>query len=619
MKNGFINRWDDIPRQSAAGYIFRLQRRIFDAERRGDSATVSKLQLKLADSFYAKALAVRQVAQLSPGKKTAGIDGVKSPGPKMLLRMATGLSIHHRPSSVLRKWIPKPGKKELRPLGIPNLIDRAHQALLVIVLGPQWDARFGKRQYGFRPGRGAHDAMEFLRSHLRRREPEWVLELDIESFFDRIDHEELLRHLDAPSPVKGAVRRCLKAGVLDFVDHAATLDLPDEGTPQGGPLSPLLANIVLSELESHVEREFCRDFHGRIGKLGRPVIAIYADDAVVLHRDREVIEWARGVIQNYLAPWGLRLSPEKTRVSHTQLKTRPDEVAGFDFLGFHFQHVWTKKPGDRRVPYTLVTPSKSSVKRFYRKFVEIVDGVRLSRKQRGARQQLQASGRPDPVTVMIFRLNRLLRGWVNYFRHCNAKVAYARMDYLIHEKLWKWATRRFDRKTVGWIKENLFSGIALDKKGRPLLRQDGNPRKRDWVFKSPFVRKESPHRVLAKLADTPIINHGLVRPEKSFFDGDWSYWQARSRKRYPGTPLNLPIGAVRRQKGTCDRCGQPLNDGGRLTVLTVNRYRVIRHIDCKPMPSVPAIKNHVEGSSGASRSKPGARKRARRVSVEHAP
>jgi RNA-directed DNA polymerase len=576
MKNVSPKRWSDISWGKAARYLFRLQQRVFDAEIYGDKGTVVRYQQKIANSFYAKAMAVRQVAQISSGRKTAGIDGVKSPTPAEKMHMATGLTIHHQPSMVLRKWIPKPGKDELRPLGIPNLIDRAHQALLVLILEPQWEAHFSEHQYGFRKGRGPHDAIDFITRHLRKAGPKWVLELDIEKFFDCIDHEELIRRLDAPPVVADAVRRCLKAGVLDEIEHDAT----DVGTPQGGPLSPLLANVAMAGLEAHLEREFRRVYAGRITALGMPSPAIYADDAVVMHKDRSVVAWSQAVIQSYLDPLGLRLSENKTRISHTQQPTRPGEGAGFDFLGFHVQHVWTKKPGGNKVPYIMVTPSKRSVARFYRDCAERIDMLKLSRKQRGARRDRQALGKKDPVTIMIRDLNRKIRGWVNYFCICNAKHCFGRLDHLLHEKLWKWAVRRFDRKKVGWIKENLFSGVEVDKNGKPLLRLDGNPRERKWAFKSPFVPKDKPHLTLMKLADTPIRNHILVRPEKRFYDGRWTYWQLRMKTRYPGTPPMVSIAAFRRQKGNCAICGKLILMGERLIVGKQDRLQVISHSNC---------------------------------------
>jgi RNA-directed DNA polymerase len=593
MKNVIHKRWEDIAWREAAKHVFKLQQRVFDAEQRGDTRTVRKLQKKIANSFYAKALAVRQVAQISNGRKAAGIDGVKSPTAAQKMRMATGLSIHHQPSAVRRKWIPKPGKDELRPLGIPNMIDRAHQALLVLVLEPQWEAHFSDHQYGFRKGRGPHDAADFIERHLRQSGPKCALEIDIEKFFDCIDHEELLRRLNAPPAIAYAVRRCLKAGVLDKLEHSR----PDVGTPQGGPLSPLLANVVLAGLEAHLEHAFRRDYAGRISALGLPTLVVYADDAVVLHSDRGVVEWSQATIQCYLDPLGLRLSQSKTHISHTQLATRPGEGAGFDFLGFHVQHHWVKKSGGRRAPYILVTPSKRSMERFYRDCTDRIDKLKLSRKQRGARQDRQARGKDDPVTVMICDLNRRIQGWVNYFCKCNAKDSFSKMDHLLHEKLWKWAVRRFDSKKVGWIKENLFSGVELDKLGKPLMRRDGNPRERDWAFKSPFVHKERPHLTLHKLADTPIRNHILVKPEKRFHDGDWPYWQKRMKTRYFGTPPMVSIAAFRRQKGNCAICAKPLHKGERLFVGTLGRLQTVSHQNCSSSPSSAPVTSGLTAGS----------------------
>jgi len=593
MKNETSNRWEDLHWGESARHVFKLQSRVFDAEKRGDYRTVEKLQQKIARSFHAKALAVRQVAQISSGRKTAGLDGLKSPGPAEKLRMATGLTIHHRPSAVRRKWIPKPGKDEMRPLGIPNLIDRAHQALLVLVLEPQWEARLSNHQYGFRKGRGPHDAIDFIQRHLRMAGPKWVLEIDIEKFFDRIDHEELLRRLDAPPAIASAVRKILRAGALTCGEHAG----PDMGTPQGGPLSPLLANIALAGLEDHLAREFRREYAGRITSLGMPILVVYADDAVVLHRDRDVVEWSRTAIQSYLAPLGLKLSESKTRTSHTQQPIRPDEGAGFDFLGFHVQHHWKKAPGGKRVPYIMVTPCKRSVERLYAECADRLDRLRLSRKQRGARRDRQAQGKADPVTVMIRDLNRRIRGWTNYFCKCNAKQCFSRLDHLLHKKLWTWAVRRFDRKNVQWIIDNLFSGVEVDKNGKPLQRRDGSPRERQWAFKSPFVPNHGPHATLLKLADTPIAYHVLVKPEKRFHDADWPYWQLRMRTRYAGTPPMVSITAFKRQKGKCAHCPELILMGEHLTVNTEGRFQVMSHTNCsKQQPQASGLPGLNEGT-----------------------
>jgi RNA-directed DNA polymerase len=581
MKNG-IHRWEDIDRQQCRRYVHQLQKDVRDAEIRGDKDTVTRQQQRIVESFHAKLLAVMQVAQFSRGRKTAGPDGIKSLTGAQMLKMAQELSIHHRPSPVRRKLIDKPGKKEKRPLGIPNLVDRAHQALIAMAMEPQWEAHFSNRQYGFRKGRGPHDAIGFLRSHLRKSRPKFVLDADIEKFFDRLDHEELLRRIDAPAFIAAAVRRIIKAGAL----ADGELTVSDVGTPQGGPLSPLLANIALAGLEDHLIREFRRDFAGRITALGYPALAVYADDLVVLHKDRHVVEWSRTAIMSYLAPLGLKLSDSKTRIVHTLDTSPAAPQAGFDFLGFHLQHHWgsRKKPGGKRTLFISATPSKAAQKRFYDACADRIDKLKLSRKFRGARRDRQTAGKMDPVSLMILDLNRKIRGWGNYFRHGTATEAFSRIDHLLYKKLWQWALRRFKRNFRQWIIDHLFSGVELDREGKPLLRKDGTPRKRSWVFKSPFVPTDWQHVTLHKLTDISHRNHPLFRPGKSYYDGDWTYWQPRMKTRYPGTPGMICTTAFRRQKGKCLRCNGTIMPGERLSQSSEGKLTVIRHSQCPTSP-----------------------------------
>lgn len=614
MKNVNSTRWKNIDWRYFESQLFYLQRKAFNAELRGDSQAVRKYQNRIANSFCAKALAVLKVAKHRKGKNTAGIDGVKSLQDAEMMQMAEMLSIQHRPSSVRRVWIPKPGKEELRPLGIPNMIDRAHQALLVSVLEPVWEAHLSNHQYGFRRGRGTHDAVNSIQRRLRKTGPQWVLEVDIEKFFDSIDHDELLRRINTQPDFESAIRRCLKAGV----DELPTNDAPTVGTPQGGPLSPLLANIAMSGLEAHLESEFRREYKGRITRTKCPRLVIYADDAVILHNERSVVEWCRTVIENYLSPLGLKLNHSKTKISHTQSTTTERIGAGFDFLGFHIQHVCKKSRGGIKVPYIMVTPSDSAVSRFYHDCAELLDQLKLTRKQRGARRDRQARGGKDPVTIKILQLNRRIRGWGTYFRKANAKTCFSRMDHLIHQKLWIWAKRRFKKKRVQWIIDHMFSGVELDRDGNPLLRLDGNPRERKWAFKSPFVPSAEPHATLLKLADIQIVKHILVKPEKRFFDGDWPYWQLRMKTRYPGTPPMVSIAAYRRQKGKCSICTKRILIGVRLTAGKRDRYATISHHNCStPLDSVST--NNIVNSGQSIACKPGARKRARRVSAERSP
>jgi RNA-directed DNA polymerase len=571
-------RWDGVAWRKLESDLHRIQKRIHHAELQGDKRTVSKLQQHIVASFHAKLLAVRQVAQTSPGRRSAGPDGIKSPSRAEMYTMAEALSIRHRPSPVRRKLIAKPGKTEKRPLGIPNLIDRAQQALIAMALGPQWEAHFSEHQYGFRKGRSPHDAVDHLVRHLRRSGPKAVLDADIEKFFDRIDHDALIARLDAPQEITLAIRRIIKAGALadgEFV-------LSDIGTPQGGPLSPLLANIALAGLESHLKSEFRTHFAGRINALGYPHMVIYADDLLVLHKDQAVIEWSRMAITSYLTPLGLRLSDDKTRVVPTTTSTPGMNPAGFDFLGFHFQHHTSSRRKTRgiRTLCVLATPSNAAQKKFYAACAERIDSLKLSRKHRGARQARQAEGKRDPVTLMIFELNRMITGWGNYFRIGASTHTFSRMDHLLHQKLWQWAVRRFDNKGRKWIVERVFSGIGTDRRGKPLMRKDGTPRQCAWVFKSPFAPNDQKHETLSKLAHIHHKDHDLVRPDVSYYGSGWCYWQKRTTRRYPGTPPMISAPLFHRQRGKCSGCRIPFQPDDRIAIAHLEGKKVLIHTNC---------------------------------------
>src|SRR5688572_29754496 len=259
-------------------------------------------------------LAVRKVTQDNRGKRTAGVDGVKNLMPTQRLALAAALPIRPTGRAVRRVWIPKPGKPERRPLGIPTLRDRAAQTLVRLALEPEWEARFEPNSFGFRPGRSTHDAIEMLFTAICKK-PKYVLDADIAACFDRIDHPALLARLDTYPALRRAIRGWLRADVLDGAEMFPT----EAGTPQGGPLSPLLANVALHGLETAICTAFPRDRYaaGRVDWGWRPIVVRYADDFVVVHEDRDVIEQARQIAAQWLASVGLELKPEKTRIGHT--------------------------------------------------------------------------------------------------------------------------------------------------------------------------------------------------------------------------------------------------------------------------------------------------------------
>ena len=237
--------WETIPWRKLEKTVFKLQKRIYQASLDGKNKLVHKLQRLLLKSHSAKLLATRKVTQDNRGKKTPGVDGITAIKPEERLELANELNLSKKPQPTRRVWIPKPGKKEKRPLGIPTIADRALQALGKMALEPEWEAKFEENSYGFRPGRSCHDAIEAIFCNINRKRA-YVLDADIAGCFDNINHDALLEKLQTFPTFRKIIRNWLKAGVIDKNAFHNT----ESGTPQGGTISPLLANIALNGLET---------------------------------------------------------------------------------------------------------------------------------------------------------------------------------------------------------------------------------------------------------------------------------------------------------------------------------------------------------------------------------
>jgi len=580
MKN-LTQEWKDIDWESYQKYVFTLQCKIIDASKKGYKITMRRLEKRLLNSRRAKRWSVRLVAQKSKGRKTAGPDGVSADNLTLakLNNMADQLTPQHQPSPVKRIEIDKPNSTAKRGLGIPNMSDRAHQAHLLMALAPEWEPRFSDRQYGFRKGRSAQDAIAYIRQCVRASS-KFVLDADIEKCFDRIDHEALLSYIDTFPEMEKALRRILKTGAL----HKGQFIPGKKGTPQGGVISPLLANIVMSGLKEYIEREF-KEQRRSIGVKSpkAPYLCLYADDLVILHDELVVIEWVQTIVSDYLARFGLNLNLKKTRICHT-LNKHSDEDPGFDFLGFHIrQHrvgKYSPQPFGKSIT-TLITPSKDAQKRFRTKASEIIKGCKLSGKHRESRRNKTRKGKTDPATLMIISLNRLITGWANYYRYQNASKAFSQLDSYVHERLWAWAIRQFPKKNRQWIIDRIFSGVETDRKGQPLKRLNGELRERKWAFMSPFVCKDNPHKTVKKLTDHTSRKHQLVIGGKSYFDRDWAYWATRQGD-YP--LINSSIATcMKRQGGKCYSCERKINSDQRVVIHTrrdASRKNVLSHHSC---------------------------------------
>jgi len=507
---GVSDEWSTIPWRKLERYIFRLQKRIYRAKQRGDTRAVRGLKRVLKRSKAAKTLAVRQVTQDNRGKRTAGIDGVKNLNPAERLVLASQLTLEGKAAPVRRIWIPKPGKDEKRPLGIPTMVDRARQALAKMALEPEWEAVFEPNSYGFRPGRSCHDAIEQIFTATRKEK--YILEADIKGCFDNIVHEALLDKINDPE-LRPILKGWLKAGIMDQDVFQET----EQGTPQGGVLSPLLANIALHGLEEDTKEALKtslnraeKPYH-RGWQRTRTTLQVirYADDFVVIHKDLSVIQEAEKYIATWVGRMGLQLKPEKTRIVHSLLRHEGNEP-GFNFLGFHCRQ-YRRTPGGKFK--TLIKPEKDKVRRHLKQIGKII-------REMGINSQRE----------LIGKINPRVAGWSNYYRTCTASETFKKADNAVYWQLKEWTKKQ---RRIRSIKRKM----------RKYFRETES---RAWVFAT------NEGKTLLRHDATKIVRHVKVKEGKSPFDGDWAYWATRLGH----SPLLSPRRArlLKEQKGKCGCC-----------------------------------------------------------------
>ncbi|MCA1992663.1 MAG: group II intron reverse transcriptase/maturase [Coleofasciculus sp. S288] len=507
--------WKNIPWKHIEKRVFKLQKRIYRAAKRGDVRVVRKLQKILMQSWSARCLAVRQVTQDNKGKKTAGVDGKKNLTPKQRLTLIKNLRIIGKSKPARRIWIPKPGKDEKRPLSIPTIHDRALQALVKLALEPEWESKFEPNSYGFRPGRSCHDAVGQIYLSINKQ-PKFVLDADIAKCFDKINHKALLEKLNTFPTLRRQIRSWLEAGAIDEAQLIPT----SEGTPQGGVISPLLANIALhgmEELTKKVSKTAC--------------LVRYADDFVILDKDITVVQRCKEAIEEFLKGMGLELKDTKTRISHTLQKYEGN--VGFDFLGFNIRQYKVGKchygkTGGRYESKILdfktnITPSKEALKKHTAKVGKIVHN------HKDASQ-----------AALIKHLNPVIRGWSNYYSCVVSKKTFSKADKNTYQQIRAWVVKRRGRNHITKVMKKYFHTI--------------NGRK--WVFST--REDNNPLRLLTH-AETPIVRHKKVVGEKSPYDGDTLYWSERMGK-HPEVP-KIVATLLKAQKGKCAHCGLLFKDG----------------------------------------------------------
>src|SRR6266700_1855376 len=347
---------NSLPWGSLEQQVVRMQKQISQASQRGDKQAVHTLQQRLMESEAARLLAVRRVAEENQGKDTAGVDGVKSLGPRERLAMASAIHPkywNYQPSMPVRRvWVPKPGTAERRPLAILPMIDRCKQALVKLALEPEWEAKFEPHSYCFRPGRSTHDAIAAILVAIERH-PTFVFDADIEEAFDHVNQAMILNKLQTFPALRQAINAWLTAGVMDGDTYSPS----ETGIAQGGVLSPLLMNIALHGMEAVVTEGFANG-HAR----EQPLLVRYADDFVIVHADLKELQQIARRLRHWLATMGLHFHAHKTRFTHTL--TPYQGQVGFDFLGFGIRQesvekIPTGKSGQEHSPRvkTIITPS----------------------------------------------------------------------------------------------------------------------------------------------------------------------------------------------------------------------------------------------------------------------
>ena len=543
-------KWHQVQWTQVQLRVQKLQEKIYKASLEKNQGKVRAYQDILIKSSSAKLMAVRRVTQDNRGKKTAAMDAKKNVQPELRVHMARGLKLDGKASPIRRVYNPKPGSDVMKPLGIPTMNDRGKQALAKMALEPEWEAKFEPNSYGFRPGRSCHDAIEAIWSSINQTpKGKYVFDATMAKCFDTMCHAKLLMKLDTSPKLKRQIAAWLKAGIFE---HQRISD-STQGTPQEGVISPLLSNIALHGMENHLNQwiltQRVTNPKGHVlqdrGKLTGLSLVRYADDFVILHKDREIVTRAGDKVASWLSDnAGLVLSQAKTRLAHTDSPMQGQ--TGFDFLGVHVRRYVTGQYGGNKLATetkTLIKPSIESVKK-HRRSIKTV--LRYT----------------NQIEVVLAKLNPIIRGWCNHFRTVTSAETFGKQRLFTHQCLLKWAQRKHPTRGKGYLYKKYFVKQANQ-------------------LRFGMQSKNGPQGVITvKYHNSYLIKrHAKVQNTRSPYDGDVLYW-TRRMSLYGGVAkraAKLPI----RQKGRCKGCGlsfqmehvmkvdpiKPLSQGGK-TVMT---------------------------------------------------
>ena len=521
-------RWINVNKQ-----VNQLRRRIYRASARSDLKKARNLQKLMIKSFSNKLIAIRRVTQVNQGKRTPGVDKVVVSTAKERSWLLDQLDMTHmtKVKPIKRAYIPKKNGKE-RPLGLPTILDRCRQAMVKSALEPYWEAKFEATSYGFRPGRSAHDAIKRVHCSLRTGTSRpWILDADIEGAFDHINHDYLMKTIGA-SPARKWIKAWLESEIIEDKQKIPTI----AGTPQGGVISPLLANIALHGMEEELDITY--NSRGHIKTTSRYALVRYADDFVIFSKTKAECEKAKESITKWLSIRGLKLSEEKTKIVHIE--------QGFDFLGFNIRQYRTNRKRKKKV--LLCKPSKASVRSFKKQM----------------KDEWKKTLMWDTKRV-IENLNPKIKGWCNYFRVGTSKETFKKLDGWMWKRQMRFARRRHPNKHWWWCKKRYWGKI-----------KGWNDK---WVFVDTYSHKEL---FLWKLAWTPIKRHILVKGRSSPDDPTLRiYWQQR-QANHSKYLFKLRSILWRKQKGKCLVCYDNIDNGEPIH---------IHHLKPKKMGGSESLKN----------------------------